>query len=159
MGRQNHGLRNETSFGDELLCRPFRPFQAEAPADRGSGSHGSHCIGLPGLSSQHASKGPNGQPVISPGPKGRQYRIPPTHSDVLLLIEVSDSSTEHDLGEKARLYAEHDIPEYWVVDIQTEQIHVHRTPNQGSYQSIQSSGKSAFISPLCQPTATLSLAE
>jgi len=86
-------------------------------------------------------------------------RIRPTHADVLLLIEVSDSSTEQDLGEKARLYAEHDIPEYWVVDIQAEQIHVHRTPSQGSYQSIQSSGKSAFISPLCQPTATLSLAE
>jgi Uma2 family endonuclease len=86
-------------------------------------------------------------------------RMRPTHADVLLLIEVSDSSTDQDLGEKARLYAEHDIPEYWVVDIQTEQVHVHRTPSQGSYQSIQSFDKSSFISPLCQSAATLSLAE
>lgn len=85
-------------------------------------------------------------------------RIRPTHTDVLLLIEVADSSTEQDLGEKAKLYAEHHIPEYWVVDVKGEQVHVHRTPNQGRYQSIQSVGKSAFISPLCQSTTTLSLA-
>jgi Uma2 family endonuclease len=86
-------------------------------------------------------------------------RIRPTHTDVLLLIEVSDSSTEQDLGEKARLYAEHDIPEYWVVDVRAEQVHVHRSPSQGKYQSIQSHDKSATISPLCQPAAALSLAE
>lgn len=86
-------------------------------------------------------------------------RIRPTHTDVLLLIEVSDSSTEQDLGEKAKLYAEHDIPEYWVVDVQAEQVHVHRSPNQGKYQSIQSYDKSAMVSPLFQPAATLSLAE
>ena len=51
------------------------------------------------------------------------------------------------------------IPEYWVVDIQSEQIYVHRTPSQGIYQSIQSLDRSAFLSPLCQPAATLSLAE
>lgn len=87
--------------------------------------------------------------------------IRPTHADVLLLIEVSDSSTDQDqdLGEKARLYAEHDIPEYWVVDVRSEQVHVHQTPSRGKYQSIQSFHKSALISPLCQPAATLSLAE
>jgi Uma2 family endonuclease len=86
-------------------------------------------------------------------------RIRPTHADVLLLMEVSDSSAEQDLGEKARLYAEHDIPEYWVVDIKAEQVHVHRSPSQGNYQSRQAFDKSASLSPLCQPTATLSLAE
>jgi Uma2 family endonuclease len=86
-------------------------------------------------------------------------RIRPTHADILLLIEVSDSSTEQDLGEKARLYAEHDIPEYWVVDVRAEQVHVHRSPSQGKYQSIQSHEKSAMIGPLCRPAATLSLAE
>lgn len=86
-------------------------------------------------------------------------RLRPTHADVLLLIEVSDSSLEQDLGEKARLYAQHDIPEYWVVDIQAEQVHVHRAPSQGNYQSIQLSDKSAFLSPICQSTAVLSMAQ
>lgn len=86
-------------------------------------------------------------------------RIRPSHTDVLLLIEVSDSITEQDLGEKAKLYAEHDIPEYWVVDIKAEQVHVHRTPSTGVYRSLQSFDKSAAISPLCQPKAVLSLTE
>jgi Uma2 family endonuclease len=86
-------------------------------------------------------------------------RIRPTHNDVLLLIEVSDSSTVQDLGEKAKLYAEHAISEYWVIDIQAEQVHVHHTPHNGRYESIQSFDKSHSISPRCQLSAKLSLAE
>ncbi len=86
-------------------------------------------------------------------------RVRPTHEDVLLIIEVADSSLEQDLGEKAKLYAEHGIPEYWVVDVRSEQVHVHRKPENGRYQSIQPFGKTSPISPICQPDATLSLAE
>jgi Uma2 family endonuclease len=86
-------------------------------------------------------------------------RIRPTHEDVLLIIEVAERSLEQDMGEKAKLYAEHGIPEYWVVDIRSEQVHVHRTPHSGCYQSIQSFAKTRHISPACQPDAILSLAE
>lgn len=86
-------------------------------------------------------------------------RVRPSHQDVLLIIEVADSSLEQDLGEKAQLYAEHCAPEYWVVDIQSEQVHVHRTPENGRYQFIQQFGKTSQISPICQPDAKLSLAE
>ena len=55
-------------------------------------------------------------------------KMRPTHLDVLLLIEVSDSSMTQDLGEKAELYAAHGIPEYWVIDINAEQVHVHQLP-------------------------------
>lgn len=86
-------------------------------------------------------------------------RIRPTHEDVQLLVEVSDSSAEQDLGEKATLYAEHAIPDYWMVDIQAEQLHVHRTPSEGRFQSVQTFDKSSSISPLCQPLAKLWLAD
>ena len=86
-------------------------------------------------------------------------RIRPTHSDILLIIEVADSSVEQDLGQKARLYAEHGIPEYWVVDLPSEQVHVHRIPQDGKYQAIQRFAKTSYISPVCQPQAKLSLAE
>ena len=49
-------------------------------------------------------------------------RIRPTHADVLLAIEVADSSLTQDRGEKADLYAEHGIAEYWVVDIPGEHV-------------------------------------
>lgn len=89
----------------------------------------------------------------------RTKRIRPTHLDVRLLIEVADSSLVQDLEEKARLYAENEIPEYWVIDIHSEQVRVHRNPHDGYYQSIQPFDKASFISPLRQPSARLSLAE
>jgi Uma2 family endonuclease len=64
-----------------------------------------------------------------------------------------------DLGEKARLYAEHTIPEYWVVDIPAEQVHVHHTPLGGRYESIQSFGESDSIRPRCLADARLCLSE
>lgn len=99
------------------------------------------------------------EPDIAWTRKMPSRRIRPTHEDVLLLIEVADSSTEQDLGEKARLYAQHLIPEYWVIDIPAEQVHVHREPNNGRYQSIQSHDKRSLICPLRQPSAQLSLAD
>jgi Uma2 family endonuclease len=86
-------------------------------------------------------------------------RIRPSQQEVLLLIEVADSSLEQDLGEKAKLYAEHGIPEYWVVAVEAEQVHIHRLPDKGQYQSIQAIDKSALISPICQPNSKLLLAE
>jgi Uma2 family endonuclease len=37
---------------------------------------------------------------------------------VALIVEVSDSTLKYDLGPKAKLYAQHTISEYWVVDVQ-----------------------------------------
>ncbi|MDX1930858.1 MAG: Uma2 family endonuclease [Pirellulaceae bacterium] len=81
----------------------------------------------------------------------------PAESDVLLLIEVSDSSLQQDLGEKAELYAEHGIVEYWVIDINSEQVYVHRNPLSGRYGSIDIFRKPTSISPLCAPNALLNL--
>ncbi len=86
-------------------------------------------------------------------------KMRPTHLDVLLLIEVSDSSMTPDLGEKAELYATHGIPAYWVIDINAEQVHVHQDPIDGYYKSIVRRGKRGSISPICLPHATLNLTE
>lgn len=60
---------------------------------------------------------------------------PPTAEDVLLLIEVSDSSLRYDKGDKLRLYAESNVPEYWVVDLQKKVVEVYSTPDQGDYMN------------------------
>ena len=86
-------------------------------------------------------------------------RIRPTNNDVLLLIEVSDSSLKQDLEEKADLYAAHGVGEYWVIDVDAEQVHVHRDPSDGRYRSLEAVGKPASIVPLCQPLAKLDLTE
>jgi Uma2 family endonuclease len=57
----------------------------------------------------------------------------PTAADVLLLIEVSDTTLAFDLGAKAKLYARHGVPELWVVDVVREELHVLRTPRGDEY--------------------------
>src|SRR5690606_21285958 len=58
----------------------------------------------------------------------------PTGHDVLLLIEVSDTTLRYDVTRKARLYATHGIPEYWVVDLTRRRIVRHRMPEDAPYR-------------------------
>lgn len=52
----------------------------------------------------------------------------PGPADVLLVIEVADTSLDYDLGTKTPLYARHGIPEVWVIDAATRQTRVFRQP-------------------------------
>ena len=52
----------------------------------------------------------------------------PGPADVLLVVEVADSSLAYDLGVKVPLYARHGIPEVWVIDATTRQTRVFREP-------------------------------
>lgn len=54
----------------------------------------------------------------------------------LLVIEVSDESVRLDLGRKARIYAAAGVPEYWVVDVGRDVVHVHTDPRAGTYHAI-----------------------
>jgi Uma2 family endonuclease len=50
-----------------------------------------------------------------------------------LVIEVAESSLPKDRGIKLRLYAERNIPEYWIVDVASSRVEVFREPRGGSY--------------------------
>lgn len=52
----------------------------------------------------------------------------PGPADVLLVIEVADTSLAYDLGTKVPLYARHGIPEVWVIDAATRRTLVFRQP-------------------------------
>ena len=47
---------------------------------------------------------------------------------VALLIEVSDTTLDTDLGRKADLYAEAGVPEYWVIDLNEDRVLLHANP-------------------------------
>jgi len=53
----------------------------------------------------------------------------PGPADVALVIEVADSSLTYDRTTKQRLYAVAGIPQYWIVDLTTNQIEVYERPN------------------------------
>lgn len=59
----------------------------------------------------------------------------PTPDDVLLLIEVADSSRSYDRDVKLPLYAEAGITEVWLVDLVDRVVEVHRDPQHGRYGS------------------------
>jgi len=56
--------------------------------------------------------------------------------DILLLIEISDTSLDFDLGPKKELYAASGIKEYWVVDLINRQI-IHFSDPVGNDYSIK----------------------
>ena len=57
----------------------------------------------------------------------------PRPKDVLLVIEVSDVSLRYDRNTKLPLYAEAEIPEVWIVNLQKDVIEVHQNPAAGIY--------------------------
>ncbi len=68
--------------------------------------------------------------------KRRRYgRVQPTEFDVVLIIEVADSSRDNDLDVKRLMYAQHNIPEYWVINIADSQIHVFYDSDGSDFQS------------------------
>ena len=58
----------------------------------------------------------------------------PEPADILLVIEVADSSRVFDLGTKLDLYAAHGISEYWVVDGVRKCVHVFQQPVDGLFK-------------------------
>lgn len=57
----------------------------------------------------------------------------PNASDVLLLIEVADSSLMFDQNQKLRLYALHNVPEYWLLNLNDSCVEVYRQPHGDCY--------------------------
>ena len=59
----------------------------------------------------------------------------PTSSDVLLLVEVSDSTVEYDRETKKTLYAEAEISEFWLINLRNNTIEFYTSPKNGVYRS------------------------
>jgi Uma2 family endonuclease len=58
----------------------------------------------------------------------------PTPADVLLVIEVADSTVESDRLYKMPLYAKAEIPEMWLVNLPDEKIELYAEPDNGIYK-------------------------
>jgi len=60
----------------------------------------------------------------------------PAAQDVLLLVEVADTTLAYDRDVKVPIYARHGIVEVWLVDVNTRQLFVHRDPTPNGYQQV-----------------------
>jgi len=79
--------------------------------------------------------------------------------DVLLLIEVAETSMRYDRTTKLRLYAEAGIREYWVVDCAAETIEIHRSPEESVYRAVTRVTSGGAVSPEAFPDVLLTLIE
>ena len=93
---------------------------------------------------------------VKPG-KYRQRH--PRPEEVLLLIEVADSSLEFDMGEKAELYAAAGIADYWIVNLLGRCVEVFRQPAGGKYTNHTTHPMGREIHPLAFPDVALSTTE
>jgi Uma2 family endonuclease len=85
----------------------------------------------------------------------------PCPSDVLLLIEVSDSSLDfdYDAGEKLTAYGKAGIVEVWIVNLEEQMIEIHRDPHFTGFASkiLARSGEQA--APAAFPDAAVDVAD
>lgn len=79
----------------------------------------------------------------------------PEPADVLLVIEVADTSPDYDRNIKAPLYARAGIPEMWLVDLTGETVEISAKPQKGAYKTIQKAKRGEILTP--QQIAALSI--
>jgi len=82
-----------------------------------------------------------------------------TAPDVLLLIEVAETSLRYDRTVKLALYAEAGVPEYWAIDAGAEAIEVYRAPAAAGYRNVARVTGEAAVNPGAFPDVRLTVAE
>jgi Uma2 family endonuclease len=83
----------------------------------------------------------------------------PGPKDVLLLIEVSDTTLRFDLNTKADLYARAEIREYWIIDILGRQVFVHRQPSPEGYGEVMVYSAVEEVATIVHPDAPVRISD
>lgn len=83
----------------------------------------------------------------------------PGPDDVLLLVEVSDTSFPADLGTKLPLYAAAGVAEAWVVALAGGRVLVHREPTADGYRRVSEHGRSDTLTATALPDLALAVAD
>jgi Uma2 family endonuclease len=86
-----------------------------------------------------------------------QHGTPPGPADVLLLVEVADSSLRYDRAVKLPLYARAGIGEVWFVDLRRLVVDVHRTPAADGYATMQTHGPEDTVTQALAPEIAVAL--
>ena len=83
----------------------------------------------------------------------------PGPDDVLLLIEVSDTTIQSDRGVKLPLYAQSGIREVWIVDLSARTVETYSEPEGSSYARSGSVGLDGELSAAALGDVSLSVRE
>jgi len=76
-------------------------------------------------------------------------------ADILLLVEIADSSYRFDRLVKLPLYARAGVAEVWIVDLNRDVVEVHRQPTATGYASFEPVTRGGRLAPLALPDVVL----
>ncbi len=100
------------------------------------------------------------QPDLVLVPLGRRNaKRHPTSSEVFLIIEVADTSLRYDREEKMRAYAAVGIREFWILNLEADQLEIHRQPESGGYREQLTIPAGGTASPLAFPDVSIFVAD
>jgi Uma2 family endonuclease len=89
-------------------------------------------------------------------PRRDRYLADDAHpDDVLLLVEVADTSQRYDRLVKLPLYGRAGVPEVWIVDLPGEVIEVYRRPTPAGYAQVERVGRGSTVAPAAFPDILL----
>lgn len=97
--------------------------------------------------------------VVVLKPRADAYPRHPQAPDVLLIIEIADTTVAYDRNVKVPLYARSGIPEAWLVDLQADRIEVYQEPGGGQYARVRMVTRGERLSPLRFPNLSVSVEE
>ena len=97
------------------------------------------------------------QPDIALLKPGNYMDHLPGPADVLLIVEVAHSSIDFDRGVKLNLYAQHGIPEVWLLDLAGGELFVYREPADGQYRMLRKPLANESVAPVLFPDVELRL--
>lgn len=83
----------------------------------------------------------------------------PEAADVLLLIEVADTTLRLDRRVKIPLYARVGVSEVWLLDLTTQRLEVCREPLGDRYGSVRILGRDQRVSPDAFPDVSVNVAD
>ncbi len=83
----------------------------------------------------------------------------PTEADTTLVVEVSNATLAFDLSNKVIQYGSVGIPEYWVVDIPNQLLHVFRQPHATGYAEETVLTTDDEVRPLAAPDSAVRVAD
>lgn len=83
----------------------------------------------------------------------------PQAGDIFLLIEVADSTVKYDREVKIPLYAENNIIEVWLVDVNQQVVEVYREPIKQGYQRIETFGQNQNLMIKAFPDVNIAVNE
>lgn len=81
-------------------------------------------------------------------------RSHPTPEDVLLAVEVSDTSASYDREIKLPLYARFGVPEVWLVDLNTRIVEVYTRPENEEYRESRRAGRDDSLTASAVPDSS-----